>query len=168
MKSLAILLLTSAGALYAVEFDRDIQPLLAAKCLGCHNERLQTSGLVLESRETALKGGGRGAAIVPGEPDNSLLLRAVRHAGELAMPPGGKLAESEIQLLSDWIRDGAAWGSGAPAPQGRHWAFAPPERPERPAVSNSDWARTPVDDFVLARLDREAIEPSPRRPRSAP
>ena len=161
MKSLAILLLTSAGALYAVEFDRDIQPLLAAKCLGCHNEKLQTSGLVLETRETALKGGGRGAAIVPGEPDNSLLLRAVRHAGELAMPPGGKLAESEIQLLSDWIRDGAAWGSGPPAPQGRHWAFAPPERAERPAVSNSDWVRTPVDDFILARLDREAIEPSP-------
>ena len=161
MKTLPILLLTSAVALYAVEFDRDIQPLLAAKCLGCHNEKLQTAGLVLESRETALQGGGRGAAIVPGEPDSSLLLRAVRHAGELAMPPGGKLAESEIQLLSDWIRDGAAWGSGAPAPQGRHWAFAPPQRPERPPLSYPDWARTPVDEFILARLDREAIKPSP-------
>ena len=161
MKSLPILLLAVAGALHAVDFDRDIQPLLATKCLGCHNAKLQTAGLVLESRNTVLKGGGRGAAIVPGEPDASLLLRAVRHQGELEMPPGGRLAESEIRLLSDWIRDGAAWGSGTPGPQGRHWAFEPPERPQRPAVSDPGWSRTPVDEFILARLEREGIEPSP-------
>ena len=161
MKSLAILLLAAAGAINAADFDRDIRPLLAAKCVGCHNEELRTAGLVLESRETALAGGGRGAAIVPGEPDGSLLLRAVRHEGELKMPPGGRLAEAEIQLLSDWIRGGAAWGSGPAAPRGRHWAFAPPVRPERPAVSNPGWNRTTVDEFILARLEREGIQPSP-------
>ena len=161
MKSLAILFLAAAGALNAADFDRDIRPLLAAKCVGCHNEELRTAGLVLESRETALTGGGRGAAIVPGEPDRSLLLRAVRHEGELKMPPGGRLAEAEIQLLSDWIRGGAAWGSGPAAPRGRHWAFAPPVRPERPVVSNPGWNRTAVDEFILARLEREGIQPSP-------
>ncbi len=160
MRTLPILLLTLVDPLYAVDFDRDIQPLLAAKCLGCHNGKLQTAGLVLESREAALHGGGRGVAIVPGEPDKSLLLRAVRQDGELAMPPGGKLAESEIRLLSDWIRDGAAWGSDSVMPQGRHWAFSPLERPEFPAVSNPEWVRTPIDKFVLARLDQEGIQPS--------
>ena len=160
MKTLPILLLVAADALYAVDFDRDIQPLLAANCLGCHNDKLQTAGLTLESREMALKGGGRGAAIVPGEPGKSLLLRAVRHDGELEMPPGGKLADSEIQLLSDWILDGVAWGTGAAAPLGRHWAFAPPKRAERAAVSNPSWVRTPVDEFILARLDREGNKPS--------
>ena len=161
MKSLPILVLAVVGPLYAADFDRDIQPLLAAKCLGCHNEKLQTAGLVLESRETVLKGGGRGAAIVPGEPDASLLVRAVRHDGELEMPPGGRLAEAEIQLLSDWIRDGAAWGSRAPVRGSRHWAFVLPQRPGRPIVSDPGWAITPVDEFILARLDSEGIQPSP-------
>ena len=161
MKALPILLLAAAGTLHAVDFDRDIQPLLAAKCLGCHNERLRTAGLALESRDTALQGGGRGAAIVPGEPGESLLLSAVRHDGELAMPPGGKLGDSEIQLLSEWIRDGAKWGTGPAARKGGHWAFAPPKRAGRPVVSDPSWARTPVDDFILARLDREGIKPSP-------
>ena len=161
MRFLPILLLAAAHSLYAVDFDRDIQPLLAAKCLGCHSEKLQTAGLALESRETLLKGGGRGAAIVPGEPDASLLLRAVRQGGNLEMPPGGKLAEAEIQLLSDWIRDGAPWGTRAPVGRGRHWAFEPPERHQRPVVSNPGWIRTPVDEFILARLDTEGIQPSP-------
>ena len=161
MKPLPILLLGWAGVLYAVDFDRDVLPLLAAECLGCHNEELQTAGLVLDSRETMLKGGGRGAAIVPGEPGASLLLRAVRHDGELKMPPDGRLAEAKIQLLSDWIREGALWGSGKAQPRGRHWSFAPPERPEGPIVSDPGWVRTPVDEFILARLDREGIQPSP-------
>ena len=161
MKSLPILILAAASVLNAADFDRHVWPLLAAKCLACHNERLQTGGLVLESREAALKGGGRGAAIVPSEPDRSLLLRAVRHDGDLKMPPGGRLAEAEIQILSDWIRGGAAWGPVAAAPRGRHWAFTPPERPERPAVSDPGWNRTAVDGFILARLERDGVRPSP-------
>ena len=161
MRSFPILFLAAAGALNAADFDGEVRPLLAANCLSCHNEKLRTAGLVLESRETVLEGGGRGAAIVPGEPDRSLLLRAVRHDGELKMPPGGRLAASEIQLLSDWIRGGAAWGSGAVAQRGRHWAFAAAERPARPVVSNPGWNRTAVDEFILARLEREGIQPSP-------
>ena len=76
------------------------------------------------------------------------------------MPPGARLAESEVHLLSEWIREGAAWGSRPAGPRGRHWAFALPERPGRPTVSDPGWASTPVDEFILARLDSEGIQPS--------
>ena len=158
MYRLGFLLLIAAVGAAAADVD-SARALLAQKCQGCHNEKLRTGGLSLATREAALKGGSRGPALVPGDRNASLLLEAVGYEGELKMPPAGKLDDNEIALLANWVEAGAAWTDSAPA--GRHWSFVPPERPEPPTVSNPDWPRNAIDAFVLARLDREGIEPSP-------
>ena len=136
--------------------------LLAEKCQGCHNEKLKTGGLSLTSREAALHGGGRGPAMIAGDPENSLLLKAVQQTGELKMPPGGKLAEDEIALIAEWVREGAQWPETASASaQSRHWSFSLPVRPAVPDVSSPDWVRNPIDAFILQRLEREKVKPSP-------
>ena len=159
-RMLAIVFALTPIAAPAADFDT-IHRLLAEKCLGCHNEKLKTSGLVLESREGALLGGGRGPAIVVGDPNASPLMQAVRRQGDLKMPPGGKLEGAEIELLAEWIRDGAEWPqTKAPATTRGHWSFVPPIRPDLPAISSPAWARTPIDNFILARLDQRGLEPS--------
>ena len=85
--------------------------ILQEKCLACHGESSAMSGLVLTTRENLLKGGLRGPAIVPGRPEKSVLVDALRHDGELQMPPGPKLPQKEIRILTDWIRRGAVWGA---------------------------------------------------------
>src|SRR3954468_5825906 len=94
----------------AAFFEKNVRPLLVAQCLGCHSAASKPvmGGLRLDTRELALKGGGRGPAIVPGNPNESLLLKAVRHnAGALRMPPGPKLKDSDAALLAQWIQMGA-------------------------------------------------------------
>ncbi len=141
-------------------FARVVRPLLVAKCFACHADNVALSGLRLDSRAGMLKGGQRGAAINPGHPETSLLLRAVRHEGALKMPPEGRLSAAEIAALTEWIRTGAAW-DGAPVGDGRLWALAPLTRPAPPEVRTRGWVRTPVDNFVLARLERERLRPAP-------
>ena len=94
----------------AVEFfEKRIRPLLAERCFACHGEDLSESELRLDSRADMLEGGSRGAAIVPGDPDKSLLIRAVNHADTLAMPPKEKLAQRDINDLIAWVKNGAVW-----------------------------------------------------------
>src|SRR5436305_10094231 len=81
--------------------------LLARKCLACHNDKTSSSGLSLESRAAVLTGGARGGAVVPGQPQNSLMVAAIRQSGSLKMPPTGKLSDAEIELIQKWIADGA-------------------------------------------------------------
>jgi hypothetical protein len=145
-------------------FAADAPRLLAEKCQGCHNEKLKTGGLSLTTRDAALQGGGRGPALTAGDPDASLLIKAVRQQDELKMPPGGKLADAEIALLETWIRDGAEWSPSETEPAtdaSKHWSFLQPKRPAAPQVSKPDWTHNPVDSFVLARLEKEGIAPSP-------
>jgi hypothetical protein len=92
-------------------FDARVAPILMKRCLGCHNEDLKNGGVSFLDRESLLQGGQRGAAIVPGEPARSVLVAALRHEGELQMPPGPKLPAKEIHVLTEWIRNGAVWGS---------------------------------------------------------
>lgn len=92
-------------------FDERVAPILEKRCLGCHNEELKNGGLSFLDRDSLLRGGTRGPAIVPGRPDQSLLVAALRHEGELQMPPGPKLPPKEIAVLTDWIRRGAIWGT---------------------------------------------------------
>lgn len=92
-------------------FDARVAPILTKRCLPCHNEELRNGGLSFLDRESLLKGGGRGPAIVPGKPEQSLLIEALQHEGQLQMPPGPKLPGSEIKILTRWIRDGAIWGN---------------------------------------------------------
>ena len=92
-------------------FDTRVAPIISKRCLGCHNDELDDGSISFQNRDTLLKGGNRGPAIIPGDPDNSVLIHAVRQDGELKMPPGGKLSRREIQTLVEWIKVGAPWGA---------------------------------------------------------
>jgi mono/diheme cytochrome c family protein len=150
----------------APDFTRDIQPILAKSCYGCHGAKAQLGGLRLDSRKLALQGGQSGGTIVPGDHSKSTLYQRIAGIGDQArMPMGGKpLDGSQIDLIKKWLDAGAAWpesGDDAKAEIKKHWAFIPPKRPEPPAVKKVDWSRTPVDRFILAKLENEGLAPSP-------
>ena len=112
--SVAVLFVFSAVGLPAQESDAEgsrffkdrVAPILRARCLGCHNEELK-DGISFEDREGLLTGANYGPTIVPGKPEQSALIHAVRQDGDLMMPPGGKLSKREIETLTEWIRKGA-------------------------------------------------------------
>src|SRR5947199_10665245 len=123
-----------------VFFQENVQPLLKSTCVPCHNQRNRSSGLALDSRDAMLTGGNRGAAVKPGAPAESLLIRAVEQQGDLKMPPGGRLKDEQIAVLRRWIDRNAVWPEAAVAkkrPGWDHWAFQPPKRSEVPAVKAS-------------------------------
>ncbi|MCW5981915.1 MAG: PSD1 domain-containing protein [Bryobacteraceae bacterium] len=151
-------------------YQSSVQPVLRANCLPCHNEKNRTSGLAFDNREAILAGGNRGPLVKPDAPGESLLLAAVEQQGDLKMPPGRRLKEDEIASLRRWIEQGAVFPlSDAPAkrPGQDHWAFQPPKRPSVPAVRDAAWVRNPIDNFILARLERENVKPSPEAARRA-
>jgi mono/diheme cytochrome c family protein len=140
----------------AVDFSRQIQPILAKRCFPCHGPDKAEAGLRLNGREAALAGLDSGEhAIVPSKPDQSELLRRVTSDDESTrMPPEGKpLSAAEIQRLRQWIADGA--------PFEQHWAFQPPVRQDPPAVKNAAWVSNPVDAFILAKLEQNGLAPAP-------
>jgi mono/diheme cytochrome c family protein len=94
-------------------FETKVRPIFANICSNCHGDAA-TSGLRVDSRELLLKGGSRGPAIVPNDPDKSLMIQAVRQTGELKMPKGGKLTPEEVQSLTDWVKMGAPWPRSKP------------------------------------------------------
>lgn len=156
-------LAAQSGATLESTFAK-VKPVLETQCLGCHNPKLRMANLSLASRADVLAGGKRGPVVVPGKPEESRLLAAVRHQGNLRMPPSSHLADGEIAALEAWISAGAPWPENATATvpgKLNHWAFVAPVRPVEPAVRQRGWARTPVDSFVLARLEKEGIAPSP-------
>ena len=150
-------------------FEKKIRPLLARHCYACHSSSSQPvmGGLILDQEESFRKGGSRGSPVVAGDPESSLLIRAVTHRDEkLRMPLAGRLPDEEIALLTDWVRMGAPWGVAAdpdPTTSGTEsfWAFEPPVEPTRPTVRRADWVRSPIDRFILARLEAEGLEPAP-------
>ena len=150
-------------------FEENVRPLLAKHCLGCHNNQAKMSGLSLESRESSLLGGGRGAAVVPGEPAQSVLIQAVRRTGELKMPPAGPLESQEVAVLTQWVQAGAPWGvevyEEAKRAGASHWAFQPATKVDPPLVNDEEWVRNPIDRFVLARLEASQIRPLPEAQR---
>ncbi len=147
-------------------FEKNVRPLLAGKCLSCHAATSQPimGGLRLDSREHAVKGGGRGAAIVPGKPAESLLLQVVMHtAGPLKMPPGPKMKDAEIAVLAEWVKMGAPWGKEAVVSQAKvekYWAFVPPRAAAAPEVKSISWVRSPIDAFILAGLEAKGLAPA--------
>ena len=162
-----------AGSLQAndrVDFAREVFPIFESSCFACHGEEQQMGELRLDARDSALRGGASGPAILPGSAEESLLVRRIAHAeGVNPMPMGGeKLAEGKIDRIRAWIDQGAEWpedvGLGK-AEVARHWAFARPERPSLPAVRDKGWARNPIDRFVLARLEKEGLSPVPEADR---
>ena len=155
-----------------VDYARDIAPILSRNCYRCHGPKKQQAGLALHQEERAMAGGDSGPAIVPGKSAASRLIRYVAGLDEdYQMPPEGAgqpLSPEQIGLLRAWIDQGARWTSSSkPAATGGssatsdHWSFRPPRRVTPPAVKNSAWMRNPIDAFVLDRLEREGMSPSP-------
>jgi predicted CXXCH cytochrome family protein len=155
-----------APAARRVDFVKDIQPIFAGYCYDCHGEKKQEAQFRLDAKEIALKGGDLGPAIVPGKSAASLLVQAVAGVKpDLVMPAkGDHLTPEQVGLLRAWIDQGAPWPDSASAKivdKRNHWAFKAPVRPAVPAVKDKRWARNPIDDFVLARLEKEKLKPSP-------
>jgi hypothetical protein len=154
------------------DFLTEVRPLLEVHCYECHGTERQRSGLRLDIREAAMKGGDYGAAIVPGDGAASPLIWYVAHAVEgMEMPPKGEgLRLSEVGLLRAWIDGGAHWPDGvddAELPdRTQHWAFQPVEKPAIPAVLLEEWPRNELDRFILARLEGEGLAPSPEADRA--
>ncbi len=151
-------------------FEKRIRPLLAENCYVCHSSagNVAMGGLRGDSREGLLAGGVRGPAVIPGDPDGSPLIRAVRYQDEqLAMPPTGQLAGAEIAALERWVELGAPWGVVPAGDQtgGVHWSFAAVREPSPPAVRDAVWVRSPIDSFVLAKLEAEGLRPAPEADR---
>lgn len=154
-----------APAVAQVDFSRQILPILSDHCFTCHgpDENKRKAKLRLDTKEGAfgpLRDGGH--AVVPGKLDESELVRRVTAADvDEIMPPPGKgkpLKPEQIDLLKRWIEGGASWS--------QHWAFVAPHRPAPPVVSDPTWPRRPIDQFILARLDREGLRPSPEADRA--
>ncbi|MDW8266936.1 MAG: DUF1549 domain-containing protein, partial [Gemmataceae bacterium] len=150
-------------------FERSVRPILAEHCLRCHGPKKQEAGLRLDTAAGLRKGSDRGPVVVPGRPEESRLVLAVRHEGGVAMPADGpKLPAEAIAALTEWVRRGAPWGAASPAPAGvslldlaqSHWAFQPVRKPAVPRVGRPEWIRNPVDAFVLAELDKRGLKPA--------
>lgn len=153
-------------------FETKIRPVLAANCLDCHGEKKQKMGLRLDSREALLEGGESGPAIVPGEPDSSIMISAIAYSGDqqLPMPPKGKLEESQIEAFREWVSMGAPWpvSAGSPGKDRKevvktdprsHWAFRKVVEPAIPEAGNATWPKSSVDRFVLAKLKARGLKP---------
>ncbi len=180
-----LLLLASALLpLYAQQpdaafFENKIRPVLVSKCYACHSSKLSSpmGGLAVDTKAGLAKGSAAGPVIVPGKPAESKLLQAIRYSNpQLQMPPTGKLPDNVIADFETWIASGAPDPrvdptGGAPAPTPlkgmsiadglKWWAFQPVKEQPLPKVKKTVWAKTPIDRFILARLERAKLPPSP-------
>lgn len=151
------LLATQAGRA-EVDFTRDIRPLLSDNCFACHgpDQGKRKAKLRLDMRAGATADLGGRAAVVPGSPEKSELIRRILSTDpEEVMPPPASsktLNAGQRQRLVAWVKEGAPWAD--------HWVFVPPKNPELPAVKHRRWPRNPIDQFILARLEQESLEPS--------
>jgi mono/diheme cytochrome c family protein len=149
----------------AIDYERDVRPILT-QCFGCHGPRKALSGLRLDLRQNALRGGDYGVVIVPGRSGESKLI--MRLAGSTAgtqMPPDGPLPAHEIDILRAWIDQGAEWPDAASvkvADKFDQWSLKPIVRPEPKTFAGADaaWVRNPIDSFVLAKLKEKGLAPS--------
>jgi hypothetical protein len=147
-----------------VDFVRDIQPILAAKCHACHGPDEQEGQLRLDARAIVFKGGVSGKLFDLGKGRQSLLVRRITEPGDERMPlDEERLSDREVDLIRRWIDQGARWpqGVGADVKAGAHWAYEIPQRSALPEVTNQAWARNPIDTFVLRKLEDEGLSPSP-------
>ncbi len=154
-------------------FESQVRPVLAANCYECHGPKKQESDLRLDSREAMMTGNSDGAVIVPGDPEKSRLVKAIRRQGEIKMPPEKTLPAPAVEALATWIKAGAPWPEKSPtatvsnvaetiiAAAKGHWAFKPVREPPLPSVRETAWVKSPVDAFVLARLEAARIPPAP-------
>jgi len=156
-------LLHQASPAAEVDFRRDILPILSDKCYHCHgpDAKARKANLRFDTKEGAFRRRKGKSVIVPGNSAASELIRRITADEDERMPPpesNRNLTSKQIDLLKKWVDEGAKWG--------RHWAFEPPRRPPIPSTRQHDWVRTDLDAFILARLEREGLQPSPEASRA--
>lgn len=158
-------------------FEKRIRPVLIEQCYECHSEGKKVKGgLLIDSREAMLIGGDSGPSLVPGNPDKSKIIEAIRYKNrDLQMPPKNQLTAEQIRDLEKWVamgapdpRDAKSAATAAPAKPGinfeqgrKFWSFAPLSQPALPAVKNTAWVQTPVDAFILESLEKSGLSPAP-------
>ena len=147
-------------------FASQIRPILAARCYGCHGPDLEQNGLRLDSLAAVLKGSANGSVVIPGDGDKSPLVRHILGLDRPRMPYGAPpLPADDVELIRKWVEHGAP-GPDSTAPLAsakpvKHWAYVKPVQPDVPVVKNSAWCWNPIDNLVLARLEKEGLKPSP-------
>jgi hypothetical protein len=176
-------------------FEKSVRPILVQRCHGCHGAAKQKGRLRLDSRRAVLAGGSAGLAVVPGRPEDSLMVGAINYGDRLQMPPKSKLPPEEISALTRWIKQGAYWGvqsrpsaesvaatsEFAPTPatapgldtpgeferRTKYWCFQPLRKVSPPSLDkpSHDWPRNPIDAFLLAAMRRESLSPAPEADR---
>jgi hypothetical protein len=176
-----LLWLVLAGVLWADEptpeqiefFEKRVRPVLVERCAECHGEGKDKGGLRITSGDALRKGGDSGPAIVPGKPDESLLIEAIGHRADIKMPPKEKLPDSQIADLKRWVEIGAPWPAERPETQSESgkfaitpeqrafWSFQPLREIPLPDTSDAAWPVGAIDRFVLARLEAAGLKPSP-------
>jgi cytochrome c553 len=154
-------------------FEKKVRPILVDNCVSCHGPKKQELGLRLDTKAGALKGSDVGPVLVSGEPEKSSLIEAVRQTGDTKMPPpekGKKLSDDAIDALTAWVKMGVPWPDGPAGDakplsvaevRAKHWSFKPVKKPDIPKVDNAAWIKTPVDAFVLAKLQENKLAPAP-------
>ena len=151
-------LLACVTAFGAVDFQREVRPILSDACFHCHgpDKNTRMAGLRLDTREGAFGERKSGVPIVPGKLDASLVIQRITHEQKARrMPPESShknLTAKQIETLKRWVAEGAVWKE--------HWSFTAPVRPALPPVANKIWAKTPLDRFILARLEKEGLTPA--------
>ncbi len=173
LPGLFLIVLTLGEAAARAQSDdtlpQQARAILEENCVSCHGPA-QMSGLDLRTRETMLKGGNRGPALIPGEADVSPLYLAAAHQQEPQMPPDrDPLSAQDLALLRKWIDRGAPWEtsqSERASAEPSWWSFRKPRKPVPPQVQEKDWVRNPIDAFVLARLEEEGLAHAPRAHRT--
>jgi hypothetical protein len=153
-------------------FEKKVRPVLVAKCFACHSaDKKRSGGLLVDSRAALLKGGDTGPAIVPGDPDKSLLVVAIGYQDTPKMPKRSKLPDEEVADLTAWVKMGAPWPNSKTetvvAPKEfdleerkKHWSLQPLARVAPPQVKNKDWPRNDMDRFILAALEAKGLQPA--------
>jgi cytochrome c553 len=155
-------------------FEKNVRPVLVANCQPCHNAKTKSSGLDLSSAAGFAAGGGTGALIARDQPEASHLLKVIGYEDSLKMPPMGKLKPEDIESITNWVKMGAPWPGAdmsaavaAPAPkkefteeQKSFWAFQAVKDPAVPRVKDANWVKTPVDAFILAKLEEKGLKPA--------
>lgn len=163
-------------------FEAKVRPLLVKHCYECHSKQSKTvqGALQLDSAEMLLKGGESGVAIVPGKPDESRLIKAIRYDdANSQMPPAGKLSAAHIEILTEWVKRGAHFpptatveSTGDPKKKSidieagkQHWAFRPIHRSTGPVVKSPEWIERGIDSFVLHEIEQRGLKPTAKADR---
>jgi hypothetical protein len=165
---------TALPLLAGVDFESKVRPILVGRCYACHSAATKPAGFLrVDDRTGFFRGGDSGPAVVPGKPEASLLLQRIEHADPRRRMPreSPALSAEEIATLKTWIAEGAEWPvetltvtpakntAGYPQLRAKHWAFQPVQNPAPPAVANRAWPATPVDQFLLAKLEQKQLKP---------